>query len=73
MLFCTLFALLFLLYDKRGADLKEALTMYEVLDILQDDNRVFEKKIADLMWEEKKGISSLSEGPELSSDDTDLD
>ena len=68
-----LFALFFLLYDKRGDDLKESLTMYEVLDILQDDNRIFEKKIADLMWEEKKDISSLSAGPELSSDDSDVD
>ena len=68
-----LFALFFLLYDKRGDDLKESLTMYEVLDILQDDNRIFEKKIADLMWEEKKGISSISAGSELSSDDTDVD
>ena len=53
--------------------MKEALTMYEVLDILQEDNRVFEKKLADLMWEEKRGVSSLSKGPELSSDDTDVD
>ena len=73
MLFCMLFALFFLLYDKRGDDLKESLTMYEVLDILQDDNRIFEKKIADLMWEEKKDISSLSAGPELSSDNSDVD
>jgi hypothetical protein len=67
-----LFALFFL-YDKGGNGLKESLTMYEVLDILQDDNRSFERNIADLLWEEKRDIPSLATEVELSRDDTDLD
>jgi hypothetical protein len=53
--------------------LKESLTMYEVLDILQDDNRSFEKKIADLNGEEKTVSSSRHADSELSLDDTNRD
>jgi hypothetical protein len=44
--------------------------MYEVLDILQDDQRSFEQKIADLNGEERKASSSQSGNSKVSLEDT---
>ncbi|MFC1883574.1 hypothetical protein ACFL2O_02280 [Thermodesulfobacteriota bacterium] len=41
--------------------MKESMTMYEVLDILQDDQRRFEEKIEELNREDKKTESSQLE------------
>lgn len=59
-----------LIHQNKGDGLKKSLTMYEVLDILQDDHRSFEKRIADLDWEKNKTTSPRFADSDLSPDDS---